>query len=520
MRIVFLSIIIALFVSCSSKQNYNALFTAIEKNDTTALNHMITSDINLNTPHPIHDLSPICFAIESDAMDAAKLLANQGAVINGITPDQNPLFMAVNYREVDFAQVLIEKGIDIFMADENGNQPIHMAAKLKDKKILELLLLKGAKINARNNNEYTPLDFALISNRKSTIELIKELGGETYYKVLPSTSEGPFFEYSDKSTTGYYIKHSAENAKTYIVDTTFNSNEKIVNGWDGDKSIYDISNKEKPTCHFSNVTKILAIGDIHGQYQRLEENLKSNGVIDNDLNWTYGNAHLVFVGDIFDRGDQVTECLWLIRKLEVQAEKSNGMVHYLLGNHESMVLKNDLRYLAPKYYSLSYNSEIAFEKMYNQNTFMGQWLRNKNVIIKINDVLFAHAGISQKLSDTNYSIQEINNHVTDILYSKSKLEPENIKLLMSSNGPIWYRGYFKNDTLNVKSIISNYDANHIVVGHTEVDTLKFVDNKPVIGINIPLWNEKVPNQALLIQNGKFYRVINGVKKEQINISEE
>ena len=68
-------------------------------------------------------------------------------------------------------------------------------------------------------------------------------------------------------------------------------------------------------------------------------------VIDTDLTWSFGDGHLVIVGDVFDRGPNVTECLWLIYRLEQEASAAGGAVHFLLGNHELMVMRGDLRYL-------------------------------------------------------------------------------------------------------------------------------------------------------------------------------
>ena len=43
--------------------------------------------------------------------------------------------------------------------------------------------------------------------------------------------------------------------------------------------------------------------------------------------------------------DKVNEILWFVYDLEGQAKEKGGRVHYLLGNHEYMVLYNDLRYI-------------------------------------------------------------------------------------------------------------------------------------------------------------------------------
>ena len=47
------------------------------------------------------------------------------------------------------------------------------------------------------------------------------------------------------------------------------------------------------------------------------------------------------VVDNFNRDDKVNEILWFIYKLEVQPKSKGGLVHYLLGNHEYIVLYND-----------------------------------------------------------------------------------------------------------------------------------------------------------------------------------
>ena len=113
------------------------------------------------------------------------------------------------------------------------------------------------------------------------------------------------------------------------------------------KAPYDtLYSPEKST--YKNVSNIAALSDIHGQYDLLVRLLVNNNIIDSSLDWIFGKGHLVIVGDIFDRGDKVNEILWLVYKLEIQANNSGGQIHYLLGNHEYMILYNDcLLYTSP-----------------------------------------------------------------------------------------------------------------------------------------------------------------------------
>ena len=145
---------------------------------------------------------------------------------------------------------------------------------------------------------------------------------------------------------------------------------------------------------FNGIRKIAAFSDIHGQYDLLVSLLVNNKIIDKDLNWIFGEGHLVIVGDIFDRGDKVNEILWLVYDLEGQAKEKGGRVHYLLGNHEYMVLYNDLRYIHDKYHTSSKLLDLEYDQLYGNNTVLGRWIRSKPTIVKINDIIFTHAGIS------------------------------------------------------------------------------------------------------------------------------
>ena len=128
---------------------------------------------------------------------------------------------------------------------------------------------------------------------------------------------------------------------------------------------------------YNGVDKFAAISDIHGQYDLFVQLLKNHKIIDSHLNWIYGKGHLVILGDIMDRGDKVTELLWLTYKLEKQAEKEGGKVHYMVGNHELMVLNNDIRYIHEKYTSTAHKMNIVYSQLFAKNTFFGQWLRTK-----------------------------------------------------------------------------------------------------------------------------------------------
>jgi hypothetical protein len=124
------------------------------------------------------------------------------------------------------------------------------------------------------------------------------------------------------------------------------------------------------------ISRIFAVSDIHGEYEALVGLLANAGVIDEEQHWNWGDGHLVVLGDIFDRGDRVTECLWLIHALELEAEEAGGRVHYTLGNHEVMVLQGDLRYVNAKYLEgIVQETGIDYQDLFGPAMEFGRWLR-------------------------------------------------------------------------------------------------------------------------------------------------
>jgi hypothetical protein len=94
-------------------------------------------------------------------------------------------------------------------------------------------------------------------------------------------------------------------------------------------------------------TPLFVLADTHGEFEIAVELLTRQKIIDSRLRWSFGKGHLAVLGDVFDRGPNHTEILWLLYELEAQAARAGGAVHVMLGIHESMALGGDERYLIP-----------------------------------------------------------------------------------------------------------------------------------------------------------------------------
>ncbi len=257
---------------------------------------------------------------------------------------------------------------------------------------------------------------------------------------------------------------------------------------------------------YKGVAKIAAISDIHGQVDIFKALLKNNGVIDDALNWRWGKGHLVITGDIFDRGDTVTEALWLVFKLEQQAKAAGGKLHYLLGNHEYMVLRGDERYIHDKYKQTLGVMKMDLKTLFNEYTTLGQWLRSKSTVIKINEYVFMHGGIHQDFLDLGLSLEHANAMFRQTIGQSKKMLKAGpyTKILYGRTGPIWYRGYFKEGELteqDVDSLLKQLEVKHIVVGHTSQQQVETRFNGKVIAIDTSIKNA-VKGELLIIERNK------------------
>ena len=112
--------------------------------------------------------------------------------------------------------------------------------------------------------------------------------------------------------------------------------------------------------------RLVAIGDIHGDYAAITGILKAAGLIDASGAWSGGTAVLVQTGDYLDRGAEVRQVMDLLRALEPEAAKAGGRVQVLLGNHDAMNVLGDVRDVNPKAYAAFAGSDAEKRR---QNAF-------------------------------------------------------------------------------------------------------------------------------------------------------
>ena len=327
---------------------------------------------------------------------------------------------------------------------------------------------------------------------------------------------------------------------------------------------------ENIQCVWTGVERIVAVGDLHGDFNNFVRILKYNMIIDNQNHWAAGKTHLVQIGDVMDRGTHAKRIFDLLKDLEIQAEKAGGKVHVLIGNHEELNIMNrsfdfDLYVTVEQFMDfipdgyrqkrekkfrrkigdsdsenpnsdLSLRSELRIfwenvlknakkkrnsedQRQYYKGFIdkYGEWILGHNVVIKINNIIFVHGGIS--LRNSTKTLKYINDHYRlelkeSMLQNLNKRPPgimnHRLEFLYDANAPLWYREFAQQEGDEfekiVVEILKNLEAEHMVTAHTPValedakDMSKFDGKIWIIDTSISEAYKKGALSALIIED--------------------
>lgn len=353
---------------------------------------------------------------------------------------------------------------------------------------------------------------------------------------LAGLADGPYVIYENDSLKVHHIDGGA--VKTESVKCVNTKKITIPNSMIDENFKITLKKelKNEPS-QFAKPSRFFVLSDIEGNFMSLKDMLTANSIIDSTYNWTFRDGHLVIVGDVFDRGEQVTECLWLIYSLEEKAKAAGGYVHFILGNHEIMNLSGDLRYVHPKYKGISTLIGKEYTDIYSKDSELGRWLRTKNIIEKIGDILFVHAGISEEVIELSLTTEQIN-RLARPYYDKfdlaSKSSNKSLQVLYDSkHSPFWHRLYYQEEEIVVNyrgdtsvrtpmriidNTLAKFDVKQIVTGHTIVaDSISVHFGGKVI--NTDTKHAEGKSEALLIVGNEYFRVNNRSDRMPLNLGD-
>lgn len=279
-----------------------------------------------------------------------------------------------------------------------------------------------------------------------------------------------------------------------------------------------------PTVAAPSAHRIIAVGDLHGDYGAWKDIANGAGLIDAAGHWAGGDTILVQMGDITDREPDSLKIVRSLQQLEREAPRKGGKVYVILGNHEAMNLLGDNRYTTAGEYAafVDGQSEARRDHVYETNREkleaayrvqkpaitagevraqwmaehplgwvehrlawspsgeLGKWATGNPAILEIDGTLFVHGGISaetarQPLAAVNASVAR----------AMATADDSPGSVLTDPLGPLWYRGLVAIDDdaraaraamkppapaltqeQELEAVLAAYGAKRLIVAHT------------------------------------------------------
>ncbi len=297
--------------------------------------------------------------------------------------------------------------------------------------------------------------------------------------------------------------------------------------------------------------KLVAIGDLQGNLEGLEEILRATKLVSKSGRWAGGKAHLVQVGDIFGRAANPRGVVDRLRELASEARAAGGHVSVLIGNHEAEVVHRYEFECDPKEY-LSFatgetlkkwqhereTAEEAFWDLDEESSLplanlvkawemlhplgreafrsavgpggeYGRWMMRLPTVIKIGDIILSHAGILPHWAEKG--IDGINSRVrkdmgVDLYFPA--LPDGNV--LIDPDGPLWSREYAWGKRSSERRLLASLgilEASVQVMGHTPTRNSRIVARYGgrAIFVDTGIGRPKTGRiSALVIEKGVFW----------------
>jgi hypothetical protein len=284
--------------------------------------------------------------------------------------------------------------------------------------------------------------------------------------------------------------------------------------------------------YWAGVDRIVAVGDVFGDFEQFFTVLESANLIDGNGDWVGGAAHLVQTGNIVDFGPDSRKIMDLLMRLEKQSAAAGGGVHCLIGNHEAMDVYGDLRFVSPGEFGAFRPQDLesaapvpkpgeisGFAEQraaFAPGGIYGRWIAGHNAVVKIDNSLFVHAGIGPKYA--NGDMGRVNQAVRREL---TRLDELHGGVVTDPQGPLLFTGLAKGDEAEmaplVDRVLNAYGVQRIVVGHTYADgavTPRFGGKVILVNVGLPRVYDNAGKLAcLVIEGGHPYALHRGQRLE-------
>lgn len=239
-------------------------------------------------------------------------------------------------------------------------------------------------------------------------------------------------------------------------------------------------------------SRIVIIGDIHGDIRRFKDILIDAKVINKSIEWIAEPKNTIVV----QMGDQVdsinrdpsleewevlpdVEMIYFTNLLNKIALSKGGRVISLIGNHEMMNTIGNYSYVSSK----SLNDDVRKRHdLFKPSGALSAILSQRPIVVKIGKLLFCHAGLTMEhlkvLTKYKKDISYINSIWKNFIKNNAiLLEDKEIfdTVILGNEGILWTRDL--NDTGDVVKMLDSVGCLYMFVGHTVVEDIKIINER-------------------------------------------
>lgn len=273
-----------------------------------------------------------------------------------------------------------------------------------------------------------------------------------------------------------------------------------------------------PAWAFPAASRLVAIGDLHGDVAAAQRALRAAGAIDERERWIGGPLVVVQTGDQLDRGDDDLAVQQLLERLQPRAAKAGGRLLVLNGNHEVMNVAGDFRYVSPRSlqsYAHFAPADPADLSAGRRTAFapggpVAKAFATRPVIATVGGVMFVHGGVL--LRHVEYGLERINREVSAFMTGAAPPTAATV----GEDAPIWTRLYSDGTPsaqacAELSEVLKRTNTRRLVVGHTIQPEINSACDGKVWRIDVGMSRHYGgPTQVLEIK-GDTVRIVRGQK---------
>jgi hypothetical protein len=248
---------------------------------------------------------------------------------------------------------------------------------------------------------------------------------------------------------------------------------------DADHKAADADSGTDADTHPGPPTRIVAVGDLHGDLEAARSAFRVAGVIDTSDKWIGGLAVVVQTGDVLDRWYLERELMDWMQALQFDARDAGGDIILLAGNHEDNNLEEYYPDVDPDscaaYADLPDDTSLTSDSVSPEckkraaallpgGTYARKIARWKVAVI-LGDSVFVHGGLRPQYVSSPESIDDMN-----VRWSKFARGDAGSQVDEDIYETMWDRSYSDDDQepdcTSLATVLASLGVSRMVVGHS------------------------------------------------------